>query len=108
MAWASLSHWATAWCLAGPASRKMTALGLIRPLRLGDETSGAGGVIGSPALQATRTRAAGSTQSPFTQPVFLVANSVSPVLVKPSIMRPEVRSALLKVWPRLVVKPSVA
>jgi hypothetical protein len=41
-------------------------------LEVGDETSGAGAVVGSPALQATRTRAAGSTQSPFTQPVFPV------------------------------------
>ena len=62
-------------------------------LGLGDETSGAGAVVGSPALQATRTRAAGSTQSRFTQPVFLLANSGPPVVVKPSMMRPEVRSA---------------
>src|SRR5215207_6280638 len=37
---------------------------------VGDEASGAGALFGSAALHATRSSAAGSTRSAFTQPVF--------------------------------------
>jgi hypothetical protein len=43
---------------------------------VGDEVSRAGALLGSAAPHATRTRAAGSTRSAFTQPVFPLARSL--------------------------------
>ena len=57
--------------LGRPGVAEGDCVGADAAIDVGDEACCGGAVVGWPALQATRTRAAGSTQSAFTQPVFL-------------------------------------
>ena len=56
-------------------------VGAAATVDVGDEACGA--VAGSPALQATNTRAAGSTQRAFTEPVFPAASSCQTAVIRP-------------------------